>query len=125
MRDHPIAVIVLPTLAAVLGCKVSSQVHSRRVVPEEEGLARFYLFLHESERGRSDLLIDGLHAFNGQWTRVLNCLLAYPAKTWIVRRVILIRRQTMEDTAGPEPLLERRIRRIVGEFWFFFCVQVI
>ena len=50
--DHPIAVVVLPALAAVLVGEVGPEVHGRRVVPEEERLVRLGLLLHPGERAR-------------------------------------------------------------------------
>ena len=66
VRDHAIAVVVLPALAAVLLGEVRAEVHRGRVVPEEERLVGLGLLLHPAERLRRDLLVDGLHALLGQ-----------------------------------------------------------
>src|SRR5208282_5184168 len=99
--------------------------HSRRVVPEEERLVRFDLLLHPAKCACSDFLIDGFHALLGQRTCVFNRLLAYSAKAWIRRWVILVSRQAMEHASGPKSLQEPRLLRIVGQFRFFFGVKVI
>ncbi len=125
VRDHAIAVVVLSALAAVLRGQVRPEVHRRRVVPEEEGLVRLGLLLHPPDRGRRDLLVDGLHALLGQRAGVLDRLLADSAPAGISRRVILVGRHAMQHAAGSKSLLECRILGIVRQFWFFFGVQVI
>src|SRR5439155_24761878 len=50
VRYHAIAVIVLSAFSTVLVCEMSSEMHSRRVVPEEEWFVLFDLLLHPAER---------------------------------------------------------------------------
>ena len=50
--DHAIAVGVLAALADILFGDVGTEVHGRRVVPEEERLVRFGLLLHPGESAR-------------------------------------------------------------------------
>ena len=47
--DHPIAVVVLPALAAVLVGEVGPEMHGCRIVPEEERLLRLGLLLHPGQ----------------------------------------------------------------------------
>ncbi len=100
--DHPIAVIVLPALSAVLVGEVGPEVHRSRVVPEEEGLVRLGLLLHPAESGRRDLLIDSFHALLGKWTGVLDGLLSDSSPPGFDGRVILVRCDAVKNAARPE-----------------------
>ena len=70
---------------------------TRRDMPQEERLILFgslVLFdrpLHEIERARQQVFLDGFHAFLGQRTRVLDLLLADHAPARIVCLVKRIR----------------------------------
>ena len=113
MRDHPIAVVVLPALAAVFIGQVGTEMHRCRIVPEEEWLFSLGLFLHPGQSTRSDLLIDGFHALLGQWAGVRNLLAA------------LAVRHAMEHAARSKLFLEFRILGVVRQFGLFFGVEVI
>ncbi len=88
-------------------------------------LVRFGLLLHPADSRGSDLLIDRFHALLGQRAGVLNRLLAYAAPARIGRRVILVSREAMQHASWPKFRKERRILGIIGQFRFFFSVQVI
>ena len=103
--DHPVAVVVLPALAAVLVGEVGPEVHGRRVVPEEEGLIRFDLLLHPADGACRDLLIDSFHALLGKGAGVFNGLLAYPAPAGVNRWIILVGREAMKNASGPKSAL--------------------
>ena len=111
--DHAIAVGVLAALADILCGDVGTEVHGRRVVPEEEGLVRLRLLLHPRESAIGDLFVDRLHALLGQGTGVLDRLPALSVS------------HAVEHAARPELLLEFRILGIVGQLGLFLGVQVI
>ena len=122
---HPIAVVILPALATVLGSKVSPYVHRCRVVPEEERLVGLDLLLHPADSVCGDFLIHGFHPLLGERTAVLNNLFAYSAKAGINSRIILVRCKAMEHAARAEMLPECRVLGIVRQFRLLFSVQVI
>ena len=72
-----------------------------------------------------DLLVDGFHALLGQRAGVRDLLLAHSPPSRLVGRVVLVGRDAVEHAAWSELLLEFRILGIVGQFRFFFGVQVI
>ena len=122
---HPIAVVILSTLATVLVGEMSSYVHRRRVVPEEERLLGLDLLLHPADSVRGDFLINSFHPLPGERTAVLDNLFAYFAKAGINSRIILVRCKAMEHAARAEMLPECRVLGIVRQFRFLFSVQVI
>ena len=65
VNNHAITVRILPALAKVLGSNVGPEVHSRSVVPAEEGFVRFGLLFNEANRASGDFLINGFHALLG------------------------------------------------------------
>ena len=113
VSDHPIAVVVLPALAAVLVGKVGPEMHGGRIVPEEEWLIRLGLLFHPAERAGGDLLVDGFHALLGQRAGVRDRLAALAVG------------QAVEHAARSELLLEFRILGIVPQFRLFLGVEVI
>ncbi len=72
VRHHHVVVEALPALAQMLLSRVRAEVHGSGVPPEEKGLARLAVLLHEPERALGDLFVYGLHALLGEGPGVLD-----------------------------------------------------
>ena len=80
----------------------------------------------EVERGRGDLVVDGLHPLGGERTRVLAALLPPLAEARVVgERTVSGRRRALEDAARPELRLERGILRVVLVLRLLLGVEVV
>src|SRR4051795_1502164 len=77
MDDHAIAIRVLSALTEVLFCDMGPEMHSRRVVPQEERLVLLCLLLHPSQGSIGDLFVNGFHALFGQWAGIDDGLPAF------------------------------------------------
>ena len=125
--DHAVDVfaVAVGVAAAMLGADVGAQVHARRVVPDEERLARRVLALHEVDRRRRGLVVDGLHALLGQRAGVLDGLLADLAEAGIDGRVVDVGRLGLQHAARAELREVCRILRIVGKLRLLLGVEVV
>ena len=104
--DHPIAVVVLATLA-VCSClgQVGPEVHSCRVVPQEKGLIRCDLLFHPQPMALaviSSSIVSMRFLVKGPV--FFNCLLSHPTPAWIDRRVILVGREAVKNASGSKLL---------------------
>jgi hypothetical protein len=111
--DHPVSVVVLPALAAVLVGEVGPEVHGRRIVPKKEWLLRLGLLLHPGQSTGGDLFVDGFHPLLGQRAGIRYRLSALAVG------------QAVENAARSKLLLEFRILGIVRQFRLFLGVEVI
>src|SRR5215510_43195 len=90
--------------------------HVRGVEPHEERCTRRVLALNKVDRRRKEFVIDGLHAFFGQWSGVLDPLCAVrvgPAVQDATRAVVLAE------------IRKVLLRRIIAQLRFLLGVQVI
>ena len=99
--------------------------HARRVHPDKERLAGLDLALDEIDRCRGRLVVDRLHAFLGQWSGVLDGLLADLAEAWIDGRIVTVACLASQHPARPELGLERRIFWVIRVFRVFLGIEVI
>ena len=111
--DHYVVVEPLPALAPVLLGAVGPEVHGRGVVPDKERFAILVRPVDEVERVPGHLLVDGLHAFDGQRAGVLDPL-APPAVG-----------PGVEDAPRAEPLPEGRVNGIILVLGLFLGVEVV
>src|SRR5262245_65307974 len=102
MRDHDVVVEALTAFAPVLFGAMCPEVHCRRIVPEEEGLAFLVGLVDEAESTFGYLIVDRLHAFLCQGAGILNRLSAFAVGP------------AVEHASGPKPLPEFRVLRIVN-----------
>src|SRR6478609_371463 len=84
-------------------------VHTGRVPPQEEGLVSLLGSLQEIEGSRGNLIINRLHALNGQRAGVLNLAIG----------------RRFDHAARPELLLELRVLRIVRMLGLLLGVEVV
>ncbi len=102
--EHAVDVLAVAVRVAIAmtGTDMRAQVHTRRVEPAEERLARRLLSLHEVDgRGRS-LVVDGFHALLGQRTGILDGLLADLAEARIDGGIVAIGCLAPEHAARAE-----------------------
>ena len=93
--------------------QVGEDVHARGVPPEEERLVRLLGFLQVVERGRRDLVVDGLHA-----------LLAERAGVFDLLRAVLVG-PAMDHAAGLVLLDHLRIFEVVLVLELLLRVEVV
>ncbi len=113
MLDHAVGVLVLPGDAAQLGLDVGAKVHAGAVPPDEPGLAGLLLPLDKVDGGGDGLVVHRFHALPGQWTGVLDLLLAVG------------QRPGMNHAARTELLAEFGVLRVVLVFRLLLGVQVV
>ena len=125
MDDHAIAVRILTALADIFFRNVRSEMHGGRVVPEEERLVGFGLFLHPRQRALGDLFVHRLHALLRQRTRIFNRLLADAPPARVDGRIVCVGRLAMEHAARPKHFLKLGVLRVVGQFRLFFGIEMV
>ena len=128
--DHRVVVRRLPApgLADAPSLGVRAEVHVRRVHPGEEGLAALVLARDEVRGGLDEVVVARLHPLAGQWSGVLDGLLADPSPPWVLGLVVLPRRTAVEHAAGAEALPELResvLARVVGILGVLLGVEVV
>ena len=114
MLDHRIVILGLPAsrLSTDLVGDVCAEVHARGVEPDKKRLVSICGVCDEALCFGDDLVVDGLHPLLGERARVLDAPICV----------------AVNDPARSESLAEVRevfLRRIVGIFGFFLCVQVV
>jgi hypothetical protein len=119
---HPVGEKTVATLTLPFGREVGPNMHARRVIPKEKRLARLDRTIHEVERATDEFVVRILHAELGvwvhvrvwrKWTSVRNRLLANPAPSWILGRVIYFAGLAIHDISRAELGPERRSLRII------------
>src|SRR5262245_45217043 len=72
------------------------------------------------------VILDRLHAFTGQWSSVLDGLLAHATKALVFGWIVSRRRLALQDATRGKELLEHGVVfGIVGLFGLFLRVQVV
>ena len=111
--DHAVGVGAEPGLAFARLLEVREDVHPRRVEPKEERLVGFARFLQVVQRGRQELLVDGLHA-----------LLAERAGVLDLPRAVRVG-PALQHAAGLGLLHHRRIFEVVLVFELLLRIEVV
>src|SRR5262245_19396051 len=99
--------------------------HAAGIEPHEE---RFFVTVRsvdEVDRGLEELLVDRLHAFLCERSRVLASLLAPWTEAGIVAGSIRGSRDALKDAARTELSPEGRVLRIVRVFGLVLGVQMV
>ena len=107
--DHAIGINPEACLALGFLFEVGEDVHAGGVPPKKKRLVRLCSTLHEVDRLLGNLLIDRLHAFLGEWSRVLDPAIC----------------KAVDDSTGTEFLFELGIFRVVGIFRLLLRIEVV
>ena len=119
MLYHAIAIFVLARETDMLRLYVGSEMHSCAVPPAEERFIRLCLTCDKVFGCSNGLVVDGLHTFFGQGTKVLDRLATFAI------------RLAPENSAWAKLFTEGfSVRKfhvvwIVTILWFFFRIQMI
>jgi hypothetical protein len=101
-------------------------VHPGAVVPQQEGFACRVGPVDEVAGAFHEVGLDGRHAFTGQRTGVFDGLLADPAETFILGRIVHVGGLTVQNTTRhEEPFHEGIVPGILGLLGLLLGVQVV
>ena len=123
--DHAVGIDAETGLAFAFLLQMREDVHAGGVPPDEERLVGLLGAFHELERTGGDFLVHRLHALLGQRAGVLDRLLADLAEARVIGRIVLVRREAVQDAARAELRLEGRVLRIVHVLRLLFRIQVV
>ena len=113
--DHGVMIHALPAsgLPQDLRGDMGTEVHMRKIHPDEDRLAGLVLLFNEACCPGGDVPVHGLHALFGQRAGIFDFLAA-------IRQGVAV-----DHASRTEFLAKLRLFRIVPVFRLFFCVQVV